>query len=340
MNKVIIIGEIGVNHNGSVEIAKRLIDFAISSKVDFVKFQTYNSEKLASKKAKKANYQLANSGSNCNSQFEMLKRLELSKEQLTELQFYCNNNNIGFLSTGFDEESIDFLSSLNIPFFKIPSGEITNLPLLTLVAKKGKPIILSTGMANIDEIRNALNILTKWGIQQNQITILHCNTDYPTQMSDVNLRAMLDIKKTFGVNVGYSDHTLGIEVPIAAVALGAIIIEKHFTLDRNMNGPDHAASLEPDELMAMVKAIRNIEQAISGSKKKEPGVNELKNRDIARKSIHLKRSIKVGEIISEDALIMKRPGDGISPMLMEEIIGKKAIIDLDIDHKLNWTDIG
>lgn len=340
MNKVIIIGEIGVNHNGSVEIAKKLIDFAISSKVDFVKFQTFNSEKLVSKNAKKADYQLTNSGSDCNSQYEMLKCLELSKEQLIELQAYCKNNNIGFLSTGFDEDSIEFLSSLNIPFFKIPSGEITNLPLLTQVAKKGKPIILSTGMANIDEIRDALTIFSKWGIPQNEITILHCNTDYPTQMSDVNLGAMLDIKEAFGVNVGYSDHTLGIEVPIAAVALGATIIEKHFTLDRKMEGPDHAASLEPDELMAMVKAIRNIEQAISGSKKKEPGVNELKNRDIARKSIHLKRSIKVGEIISEDALIMKRPGDGISPMLMEAIIGKKAIIDLDIDHKLKWTDIG
>ena len=263
--KVVIIAEAGVNHNGSFEIAMKLIDVASDAKADFVKFQTYNTDLIVSKKAKKAYYQQQNCSSDSESQYHMLESLELSKSEHLKLQGYCKKKGIGFLSTGFDTESIDFLDQIGIPFFKIPSGEITNLPLIKHIAKKGKPIVMSTGMATLQEIEMALKNITLEGISMDNITILHCNTEYPTPMHDVNLRAMLQIKDHLGVNIGYSDHTLGIEVPIAAVALGATIIEKHFTLDRKMTGPDHAASLEPNELKAMVDAIRNIELALGGT---------------------------------------------------------------------------
>lgn len=339
MGKVTIIAEAGVNHNGSLELAKKLIEVASEAKADYVKFQTYRTEKIASKSANKAEYQKRNIIDKDESQFQMLKKLELSKENHIELQKHCARLGIGFLSTGFDEESVDFLCELNIPFLKIPSGEITNLPLLKHIALKKRPIILSTGMSTLKEVGDAIDVLKKNGTPIKDITLLHCNTEYPTQMGDVNLKAMLQLKETFNVEVGYSDHTLGIEVPIAAVALGASFIEKHYTLDRKMEGPDHAASLEPHELKAMVKCIRNIEQAMSGSGIKEPSFSEISNRNIARKSIHIAHPIKAGAIIKETDLTMKRPGDGISPMDIAQIIGKKAIQDLDSDYKLTWDDI-
>jgi N,N'-diacetyllegionaminate synthase len=337
--KTQIIAEAGVNHNGSLELAKKLIDVAVEAKADYVKFQTFNTDRIVSHQAKKANYQQQNSSNNDDLQYNMIKNLELSKANHFELQAYCKNKNIGFLSTGFDEESVDFLSEMNIPFYKIPSGEITNFPLIRHIALKGKPVILSTGMSTLEEVNKAIDILTSNGIPKDDITLLHCNTEYPTPMCDVNLKAMLKLKEVFGVIVGYSDHTLGIEVPIAAVALGAKVIEKHFTLDRTMEGPDQAASLEPNELKAMIDAIRNIELAISGSGYKEPSASELKNRDIARKSIHILNPIKKGETIKGNDLIMKRPGDGISPMDIEQVIGKKANRDLYPDYKLTWEDI-
>jgi len=339
VKEVLIIAEAGVNHNGSLELAKKLIDIALDAKVDYVKFQTFKADYLVSKTAKKADYQKRNIKGNDDSQYQMLKDLELSKEDHLSLQAYCAKRGIGFSSTGFDEESIDLLSEINLPFFKIPSGEITNIPFIKHIALKGKPVIISTGMSTLDEIRRAIDILTINGIPKDYITLLHCNTEYPTPMCDVNLRAMVNLKEEFGVTVGYSDHTIGIEVPIAAVALGAKVIEKHFTINRNMEGPDHAASLEPQELKAMVDAIRNIELAISGSGIKEPSFSELKNRDIARKSIHVLNPIKKGEIITSADLIMKRPGNGISPAEMEQVIGKKANIDLFPDYKIKWSDI-
>lgn len=337
--KTLIIAEAGINHNGSLELAKKMIDAAAEAQVDYVKFQTFNTDRIVSRKAKKANYQQLQSPDNDDSQYNMIKSLELSKSNHLVLKSYCEYKNIGFLSTGFDEESIDFLTELNIPFYKIPSGEITNYPLLKHIALKRMPIILSTGMSTVEEIREAINVLMKYGMDKKDITLLHCNTDYPTPMCDVNLKAMLQIKDVFGMSVGYSDHTLGIEVPIAAVALGASVIEKHFTLDRTMKGPDHAASLLPNELKAMVDAIRNIELAISGTGIKEPSSSEIKNRDIARKSIHIVATVKAGNIIKETDLIMKRPGDGISPMDLMLVIGKKTNKDLLPDDKLTWNDI-
>jgi len=269
----------------------------------------------------------------------MVKKLELSFEDFSSLKEYCNSKKIKFLSTGFDFPSIDFLNHLGLHFFKIPSGEITNKPYLKYIAQKGKPVILSTGMSDLNEIRDALNVLTNNGLSLSQITVLHCNTEYPTPMEDVNLLAMHNIRDTFDVEVGYSDHTKGIEVPIAAVALGAKVIEKHFTLDRNLAGPDHKASLEPDELKAMVKAIRNIELAVSGSGVKEASKSELPNKSIARKSIHLACELKEGELLEAQHLVMKRPGDGISPMLIDEVVGKKIYRDLSEDHKINWEDL-
>lgn len=337
--KVVIIAEAGVNHNGSLEIAMKLIDVASDAKADFVKFQTYNTDLIVSKKAKKAYYQQQNCSSDSESQYHMLESLELSKSDHLKLQGYCKKKGIGFLSTGFDTESIDFLDQIGIPFFKIPSGEITNLPLIKHIAKKGKPIVMSTGMATLQEIEMALKNITLEGISMDNITILHCNTEYPTSMHDVNLRAMIQIKDIFGVNIGYSDHTLGIEVPIAAVALGATIIEKHFTLDRQMTGPDHAASLEPNELKAMVDAIRNIELALGGTGIKEASSSEIKNKDIARKSIHIANIVNAGQPIQAIDLVMKRPGDGISPMDIEKVIGKKVTRDLFPDDQLTWEDI-
>jgi len=325
-----IIAEAGVNHNGSVETAKQLIDAAVNAGVDCVKFQTFKATKIVTRHAQKADYQ-RNDGDNALSQFEMLKKLELSESMHTELLNYCNTKGIIFLSTAFDDESIDLLKKLSVSIGKIPSGEITNLPYLRKMSKTFSKIILSTGMATMSEIEAAIQVLEQNGTKSSNITILHCNTEYPTKMQDVNLLAMLQIQKEFKVNIGYSDHTLGIEVPIAAVALGATVIEKHFTLSRTMQGPDHAASLEPKELSEMVKAIRNIELAL-GDGIKKPSLSEIKNKAAARKSIVAARKIEAGEILSESNLAIKRPGTGISPMMWDEITGTRATKDFEEDE--------
>ena len=331
MKKVFIIAEAGVNHNGSIELAKKLIDVAVDSGVDAVKFQTFKTELCISKNAKKADYQVENTGNSTETQFEMVKKLELSEDMHHELIAYCNSKNIMFLSTPFDHDSIELLNYLGLEIFKIPSGEITNLPYLRHIGKLNKKVILSTGMANIGEIEDALNILINAGTKKENITVLHANTEYPTPMEDVNLKAMVTIGNTFDIAFGYSDHTLGIEVDIAAVALGASCIEKHFTLDCTMEGPDHKASLEPDELKAMVKAIRNIELAL-GSSIKKPSEGEIKNIVIVRRSIVAKCDIKKGTIFSEDNLIVKRPGNGINPMRWDEIVGSVALKDYKEDE--------
>ena len=326
-SNVLIIAEAGVNHNGSIDIAKKMIDIAVNADVDLVKFQTFKVEMLVTKTAEKAYYQKNHTQKN-ETQFEMIKKLELDRADHIELLNYCKQKNIQFLSSPFDHESIDLLAELNIPFYKIPSGEITNLPYLRHIGSMGKPIVMSTGMATLEEVRAAIEVLMEATVKKDDITILHCNTEYPTPMADVNLQAMLTIQKELGVKVGYSDHTLGIEVPIAAVALGARIIEKHFTLDRTMSGPDHAASLEPDELQAMVAAIRNIEKAM-GDGVKTPSLSEIKNIPIARKSIMAKKSINKGERFTENNLTVKRPGTGISPMewdAVKEKISKKVFV--------------
>ena len=325
----IIIAEAGVNHNGSIELAKKLIDLASEAGADFVKFQTFKAETLVTQTTDKAEYQKELTGAD-ETQFEMIKKLELDKEAHEELMDYCEQKDIKFLSTAFDHGSIELLANLDIPLFKIPSGEITNLPYLRHIGKMGKPIIMSTGMSTLDEVHNALNILIESGAEKEQITILHCNTEYPTPMKDVNLKAMLTIKDELGVNIGYSDHTLGIEVPIAAVAMGATVIEKHFTLDRNMPGPDHRASLEPHELKEMVNAIRNIEKAM-GNGIKVPSTSEIKNMPTARKSIIAKNPIKKGEKFSENNLTVKRPGTGISPMEWDDIVGKPSNCNYEMD---------
>ena len=331
ISKVIIIAEAGVNHNGDFENAKKLILAAANAGADYVKFQTFKADKLVSKDAQKAEYQKANLKDEGDTQYDMLKKLEMSEVWHYELIKYSNECGIKFLSTGFDEDSIDFLDSLNIDLFKVPSGEITNKPYLEHIAKKGKPIVISTGMSNLQEIKDAVEVIQNFQIAKNQITILHCNTEYPTPMQDVNLLAMNTIQNELGVQVGYSDHTLGIEVPIAAVALGACIIEKHFTLDKNMNGPDHKASLDPLELKEMVRLIRNIEFAISGSGIKEPSVSEIKNIEITRKSIVAKSKILKGERFTNSNITTKRPGTGLSPMQWELVIGKTANQDFNID---------
>ncbi len=329
-NKTFIIAEAGVNHNGSIEIAKKMIEVAKECGADAIKFQTFKAEKVISRYAPKAEYQKQTTGET-DSQLEMVKKLELSFDDFIALKEYCDKLNIMFLSTPFDFESIDFLNDLGLEIFKIPSGEITNLPYLEKIGKLGKKVILSTGMADLGEIEDALDILISCGTKKENITVLHCNTEYPTPYEDVNLLAMLTIKEAFKVKVGYSDHTLGIEVPIAAVALGASVIEKHFTLDKNMEGPDHKASLEPHELKAMIDAIRNIEKAL-GNGIKKPSKSELKNKDIARKSIVAKREIKKGEIFTEDNITVKRPGTGISPMRWYEVLGKVASRDYKEDE--------
>ena len=324
---VLIIAEAGVNHNGSLEIAKKLVDKAVEAGVDIIKFQTFKAEKLVSKSAKQADYQKKNIGNNANdSQYNMLKKLELSEQDHQELVDYCNKKGVRFWSTAFDLDSIEYLHTLNLGLWKIPSGEITNYPYIRKIAQYHEPVILSTGMCEMDDISAVMNVLLNNGVRRNQITILHCNTEYPTPFDDVNLLAMQQIRENYQVEVGYSDHTKGIEVPIAAVALGASVIEKHFTLDRNMEGPDHKASLNPDELKAMVSAIRNIEKAL-GSGKKKISESERKNIAIARKSIVAACSIKKGDILTEDNLTVKRPGTGISPMRWEEVVGTKAIRD-------------
>lgn len=321
---VLIIAEAGVNHNGDLERALDLVHAAKQAGADFVKFQTFKADKLVSPTAKKAEYQKKNVGDGDDSQYSMLKKLELSEEQHDRIIAECNRIGIKFLSTAFDVDGLHYLNHLGIPLFKIPSGEITNYPYLKTIAGFGKPVILSTGMANLAEIKDALDVLLEYGSSINDITVLHCNTEYPTPMKDVNLKAMLTIGTELGVKIGYSDHTMGIEVPIAAVAMGATVIEKHFTIDRNLPGPDHKASLEPDELKAMVSAIRNIEQAISGDGIKVSSESEMKNISIARKSLHTAREIMAGEVLSEKDLIALRPGTGISPMKLNEVIGKTA----------------
>ena len=296
--------------------------------VDIIKFQTFKSEKLVSKAAKQAEYQQRNIGKKDEGQLTMLKKLELSQQDHEELIAYCNEKGIRFFSTAFDMDSIDYLHSLNMGLWKIPSGEITNYPYLRKIAQYHEPVILSTGMCELSDIEAALKLLLEFGVQKEQITVLHCNTEYPTPFQDVNLKAMLEIEERFGVKIGYSDHTRGIEVPIAAVALGATVIEKHFTLDRNMEGPDHKASLEPDELKAMVSAIRNIEQAL-GSGHKTISESERKNIEIARKSIVAACPIKAGELLTEDNLTVKRPGNGISPMCWNKVIGTIATKDFE-----------
>lgn len=321
---VTIIAEAGVNHNGNIENAFRLIDAAAEAGADYVKFQTFKAENLVSKSAKKAEYQVQNTGNKEESQLEMLRRLELSYEEHEQLIAYCHKKDIHFFSTAFDLDSLQYLFDIGLKTVKIPSGEITNLPYLRKAASLFSKVIISTGMASLAEIEEALNVFLSYGISKDNITILHCNTEYPTPMQDVNMKAMLRIQEVFGTQIGYSDHTLGIEVPIAAVALGATVIEKHFTLDKTMPGPDHKASLEPEELKAMVSAIRNIEKAISGSGVKEVSPSEKKNIPIARKSIVAIKNIRKGEIFSEENIGIKRPGTGISPMKWDEIIGKKA----------------
>ena len=328
MSKVKIIAEAGVNHNGDIIIAKKMIDFAKEAGVDYIKFQTFIPENLVSKYAKKAEYQKITTASN-ESQLQMLRKLMLSENEFIEISDYCEATSIGFISTPFDLESVGFLNSFNMDFWKVPSGEITNLPYLVEIAKTGKPIILSTGMSNLDEIDEAISVLKDNGA--GKITLLHCNTQYPTPMEDVNLNAMLTLKDRYNCDVGYSDHTLGIEVPIAAVALGVTVIEKHFTLDRNMEGPDHKASLEPKEFKSMVSAIRNIEKAL-GTGNKVASPSEIENKDIARKSIVASRMIKKGEVFTKDNITTKRPGSGISPMRWYNVIGAVAKRDFQEDE--------
>lgn len=333
IKRVLIIAEAGVNHNGDIALAKKLIDAAAEAGSDYVKFQTFKASKLVTKTAVRADYQNSNTG-NSDSQFEMLRKLELTEESHLELISYCDSKSIKFLSTGFDLDSLEFLNRIGIDLFKIPSGEITNLPYLRKIASFNKPVIMSTGMASIEEVQEALEVLIQNGLSKSRVSIVHCNTEYPTPMKDVNLKAMNDIGKRMGVEIGYSDHTLGIEVPIAAVALGATVIEKHFTLDRDLPGPDHRASLEPGELKAMVIAIRNIEKAISGSGIKEPSPSEIKNKAVARKSIIASRAIKKGEELNEFNLGIKRPGSGLSPMRWDQVLGTKAIRDFEADEMI------
>lgn len=336
MNKVIIIAEAGVNHNGDFELAKQLVVKAKEAGADYVKFQTAKPELVISKFAEMAEYQKTNTGK-VESQLEMCKRIHLKLTDYELLKVYSEEIGIKFISTPFDLVSIDHLEALDMDFWKVPSGEVTNYPYLVKIAKTNRPVVMSTGMCEINEVREALNVLQENGLTKDKISLLHCNTEYPTPMKDVNLKAMLELSKEFGVHVGYSDHTLGIEVPIAAVALGAEIIEKHFTLDHNMSGPDHKASLEPQELKAMVSAIRNIEQAL-GDGHKHVSESERKNITIARKSIIASRNIKKGETFTEENLTVKRPGNGINPMCWNEIIGKTAIRDFKEDELIELCE--
>lgn len=330
MNKTLIIAEAGVNHNGSIDIAKRLVDAGAEAGVDVVKFQTFNPASLTSQFADMAEYQKKNIGKS-SSQLEMLKKLTLSKEDHYALVDYCDQKKVKFCSSPFDLESIDFLHKLKVPFWKIPSGEITNLPYLRKIASFHEPVIMSSGMSTLGDIENALESLLASGLDRKKITLLHCNTEYPTPPSDVNLNVMKTLQRAFNVAVGFSDHTMGLEFPIAAVALGATVIEKHITLDKSMSGPDHRASLEPDELKNMVYAIRNIELGM-GSFIKKPTESEIKNLYIARKSIVASRTILEGEILSSNNLTTKRPGNGMTPMLWDKVIGKKANKNYQVDE--------
>jgi N,N'-diacetyllegionaminate synthase len=329
----LIIAEAGVNHNGDMQMAKRLIDEAAAAGADLVKFQTFNARRQVTRSAKKADYQTQTTDSS-ESQYAMLQRLELTETMHHELIEHCERRRIGFFSTGFDIECVDMLVRLGQEQFKIPSGEITNLPYLRHIAQLGKKIILSTGMATLGEIETAIDVLEQAGTPRSMLTVLHCTTEYPTPMVEVNLRAMQSLHAAFGVDVGYSDHTPGIEIAIAAVAMGASVIEKHFTLDRTLPGPDHQASLEPAELSAMVAAIRNIEVALGdGIKRLTP--SEARNKPVVRKSLVARRAIKAGEVFTADNLTTKRPGTGISPMRWDEFLGKKVQRDFAADELID-----
>lgn len=327
---VLIIAEAGVNHNGNLQMARQLVDAAAEAGADLVKFQTFRADRLVTAAARKANYQMVTTGAD-ESQYEMIRRLELSETMHDDLISHCHKRKIEFFSTAFDLESLDYLVGLGMSRIKIPSGEITNLPYLRKVGSFGKEVILSTGMSNLGEIEAAIDVLEKAGTSREQIVVLHCNTEYPVPMAEVNLRAMQSIGQAFGVNVGFSDHTEGIEIAIAAVAQGACVIEKHFTLDRNLSGPDHRASIEPDELARMIHSIRNVELAL-GDGIKRPSASEERNRPIARRSLVAARAIVAGEIFCEENLATKRPGVGISPMHWDEVIGKNAKRDFAPDE--------
>lgn len=330
MTKTFIIAEAGVNHNGSLELAKKLVHVAVDAGADAVKFQTFKADNLVSRGTPKAVYQKQTTSAE-ESQYEMIKKLELDENTHRDLIRYCDQKKIMFLSTPFDHDSIDLLNSFGMPIFKIPSGEITNLPYLRHVGRLGKEVILSTGMADLGEIEDALDVLRQAGVAKEKITVLHATTEYPCPMDEVNLRAMQSVHVAFGVQVGYSDHTPGIEVAIAAVAMGATVIEKHFTLDRNLPGPDHKASLEPEELKAMVAAIRNIEIALGdGIKRLTP--SEARNRPVARKSLVASQAIKAGEVFSAQNMTTKRPGTGISPMRWDDVMGRTAPRDIAADE--------
>ena len=332
VHHTVIIAEAGVNHNGSLETAKEMVDRAAEAGVDYIKFQTFKADRLVTRTAEKAAYQTAATGSS-ETQYEMLKKLELSEADHCELLDYCNAKGVRFLSTAFDLESIDFLASLGMTLWKVPSGEITNYPYLRKIARQNGDVILSTGMSDLDGVRQALKVLADNGQDINSVVVLHCNTQYPTPMRDVNLRAMLTVAGKLNVRIGYSDHTVGTEVPIAAVALGAEVIEKHFTLDRNLPGPDQKASIEPDELKYMVTSIRSIEQAL-GDGVKEVTNSERANIAVARKSIVAKRHIAKGEVLTEENMDVKRPGTGLSPMLWPEILGMPAVRDFEKDEQI------
>lgn len=335
---VLIIAEAGVNHNGDLSNALKLIDAAAEAGADFVKFQTFKTELVVSNKAQMAEYQKVNMNQD-GSQWDMIKKLEIPLDWYPHLLQRCDERGIRFFSTGFDEESVDMLLQWNPGYIKVPSGEMTNLPFLRFIATKKTPIIMSTGMCNMDEVRAAMQVFLDGGLTRDEIMVLHCNTEYPTPMEDVNLGAMLEIEQSLNVNVGYSDHTLGIEAPLVAVALGAVCIEKHFTLSQEMEGPDHVASLNPVQLKNMVTGIRNVEKMLMGSGKKEPSASESKNIAIARRSIHVTRDLPEGVVIEATDLIALRPGDGISPMEWDNIVGKRTSCSLEQGDKLTWEMI-
>ncbi len=334
MNPFFIIAEAGVNHNGDIKLAFKLVDAAAEAGADAVKFQSFKASALVTKNAVKAEYQKKRTGAQ-ESQLEMIKRLELSADEQRELFAYCRSKKIQFLSSAFDQESAQFLNALGLEIFKIPSGEITNLPYLRMIGGFGKQVLLSTGMSTLGEVEAAVEILTQAGTEREAITLLHCTSEYPAPFGEVNLQAMLTLKESFKLKVGYSDHTKGIEIPVAAAALGAQVIEKHFTLSNAMEGPDHKASLEPQELQKMVTAIRHVQEAL-GDGIKRPSPAELKNREVVRKSIVAKRAIKAGEAFSAENIAVKRPGGGLSPMRWDETLGRRAPRDFSEDELVEW----
>lgn len=338
MSEVKIIAEVGVNHNGNIDLAQKMIAAAADCGANFVKFQTYITENIVSNSAPKANYQIKNTKTK-ETQFEMLKKLELGIEDHYQLIKCCKSHGVTFLSSAFDLASLNFLKNTELPLIKIPSGEITNYPYLKAVSAINKPVILSTGMATLEEVERSVKVLLENGLKKHNITILHCNTEYPTPYDDVNLLAMKTLSEKFQVAVGYSDHTIGSEVAIASVALGAIVIEKHFTMDRNLPGPDHKASMEPDEFKAMIQAIRNVEKAISGNGEKIPSRSEIKNISIARKSVYVSQNLDKGTVLKDHHLITLRPGTGISPMRWNDLIGNSINKSLSKGHQITWDDL-